>query len=439
MKTPTSFSKIISINQIRRTASLMIIIAIIPFLMSYAQSGWHRQTSGTTQNLLSLDFCEFSSGFVVGDSNIILHTTDSGRTWTMQANSPSLCLKDISMVNPDTSFAIGNSYIDAFPATIRTYDGGTTWTLIRVDTMTSATRIRMYNATDGFMSGNTIHTMSRVLTTYWGWEYAQASLFDYRHEADGHDDPGFPNDMAFADSYTGFIAAGILDGDGAIARTTDGAYSWPTVYWVDDHSLYGVDCPSIDMVYVVGDFGMIYRSTDTGETWENQRSNTGDALCGVSFFDNMTGLAVGQNGTIVATTNGGENWTLQESGTTVTLRRVKMLSPGIAYAVGDSGTVLYTRRGGWPPAGCDYIVGDINDDGRANGLDVTYGVAYFKGANQPLVDCVPPCTWVTDPFFAAGDVNGDCRFNGVDITYYVAYLKQVQPALRWCEDCPPIQ
>jgi hypothetical protein len=89
--------------------------------------------------------------------------------------------------------------------------------------------------------------------------------------------------------------------------------------------------------------------------------------------------------------------------------------------------------------GCDYTIGDINGNGSANGIDVTFGVSYFKGGNPPPVDCgspVGPCPQGT-PFYAAGDVNGNCAFNGIDITYYVAYLKGLQPSLRWCETCAP--
>jgi hypothetical protein len=94
----------------------------------------------------------------------------------------------------------------------------------------------------------------------------------------------------------------------------------------------------------------------------------------------------------------------------------------------------------FPPSGCDYVVGDINGNGSANGIDVTFGVSYFKGGTPPPVDCgtpVGPCD-VASPFYAAGDVNGNCAFNGIDITFYVAYLKGLQPALRWCETCAPV-
>jgi hypothetical protein len=90
-------------------------------------------------------------------------------------------------------------------------------------------------------------------------------------------------------------------------------------------------------------------------------------------------------------------------------------------------------------SGCVYVPGDINGNGSANGIDVTYGVAFFKGGNVPPLDCgspVGPCQQAS-PFYAAGDVNGNCAFNGIDITFYVAYLKGLQPALRNCDTCPP--
>jgi plastocyanin len=83
--------------------------------------------------------------------------------------------------------------------------------------------------------------------------------------------------------------------------------------------------------------------------------------------------------------------------------------------------------------GCNYVIGDINGNGIANGLDVVYGVSYFKGGAPPpySCDCPPHGT-----FFVASDVNGSCSFNGLDITYYVAYLKG-GPALQACPNCPP--
>jgi hypothetical protein len=82
---------------------------------------------------------------------------------------------------------------------------------------------------------------------------------------------------------------------------------------------------------------------------------------------------------------------------------------------------------------CSYIPGDINNSGQANGIDVTYGVSYFKGGNPPPYSCDCPPYGV---LYVACDVNGSCTANGIDITYFVGFLKG-GPALLSCPSCPP--
>ncbi|UCE67539.1 MAG: hypothetical protein JSU85_05875 [Candidatus Zixiibacteriota bacterium] len=88
-------------------------------------------------------------------------------------------------------------------------------------------------------------------------------------------------------------------------------------------------------------------------------------------------------------------------------------------------------------AGCEYVVGDVNGSDSYNGLDITYGVAFFKGGADPICpfgSCsIPPC----DTFFYCGDVNGSCTYNGLDITYGVAYFKGGSDPIP-CPDCPPM-
>jgi hypothetical protein len=100
----------------------------------------------------------------------------------------------------------------------------------------------------------------------------------------------------------------------------------------------------------------------------------------------------------------------------------------------ESRTLVDTLFTGPPP--CSYVVGDINSNGAANGIDVTYGVSYLKGGNAPPDSC--ECAPLAFPFYAAMDVNGNCQANGIDITYYVAYLKGSPNPLGYCPDCPPV-
>ncbi len=86
-----------------------------------------------------------------------------------------------------------------------------------------------------------------------------------------------------------------------------------------------------------------------------------------------------------------------------------------------------------PAGGCDYVPGDVAGNGVFNGLDIVYGVSYFKGGPTPpySCECTPGNTW-----YVAGDVNGSCSYNGLDISYGVTYFKG-GPAPIPCADCPP--
>ncbi|UCE65133.1 MAG: carboxypeptidase regulatory-like domain-containing protein, partial [Candidatus Zixiibacteriota bacterium] len=108
---------------------------------------------------------------------------------------------------------------------------------------------------------------------------------------------------------------------------------------------------------------------------------------------------------------------------------------GVVVNPNGSVTILDVVLSGGP-GGCDYAVGDVNGSGNYNGLDITYGVAYFKGGADPLCpDCpVGDC----NSWHYCGDVNASCNYNGLDITYGVAYFKG-GPGPMFCVDCPPAE
>jgi hypothetical protein len=106
---------------------------------------------------------------------------------------------------------------------------------------------------------------------------------------------------------------------------------------------------------------------------------------------------------------------------------------------GYSGTTVDSIRwiqGNGIGTTCEYVTGDANGSDSYNGLDITFGVNYFKGGLDPLCplgSCpIPPC----DGFFYCGDVNGSCSYNGLDITYGVNYFKGGSGPIP-CPDCEP--
>jgi hypothetical protein len=81
---------------------------------------------------------------------------------------------------------------------------------------------------------------------------------------------------------------------------------------------------------------------------------------------------------------------------------------------------------------CPYLPGDVNNNGRVNGMDVVYLVNYIKGGPSPLRICDNG----GGPFFVSADINGDCMVNGADIIFFVHYLKGGAPIIH-CSSYPP--
>jgi hypothetical protein len=83
---------------------------------------------------------------------------------------------------------------------------------------------------------------------------------------------------------------------------------------------------------------------------------------------------------------------------------------------------------------CSYILGDINGNGVVNGLDIVYGINYFKGGNPPPYTCQCGSLGL---IYIAGDINASCSFNGIDITDMVNFFGGFSD-LYPCPFCPPL-
>jgi hypothetical protein len=176
--------------------------------------------------------------------------------------------------------------------------------------------------------------------------------------------------------------------------------------------IYTVDIPSVATGRVFAGFATEYQfetdldpCCDITDGWISIQGQ-GDTACWILWGSS------GGNG-------GGAGWQEQD---------------GVLVATDDDQSMCLMPCGGGP--GCDYVVGDVNGSDNYNGLDITYGVNFFKyGTPEPQCDpdCPPCAGW-----HYCGDVNASCNYNGLDITYGVNYFKYGVPGPVPCDDCPPI-
>lgn len=410
-----------------RYAGILFALSMIfaCFDIAASQSGWVRQVSGTDQVFHSVAFIDDSIGTVCGDDMTILRTIDGGQSWTPQAATPFAGYNAISFAGPDHGLATGSS-----GSIVSTTDGGDVWNTVQENMFfTYYYGTFQLDSLWACVVGSDRFFHALFTVTADGWQTLDSYYFNIQHNGDQQGDL---RDVHFFDQYTGCAVGGATTGEGAVIRTIDGGITWQTTFW-GGYYLYAVDFPTPSVGYAVGFNGITLKTTDAGQTWSELSSGVGIELLDVSFGTPDTGTAVGALGFVIRTVDGGLNWHTQNLESYAHLRGVDFVSADVGYAVGDSGIILYTVTGGEIPSGCDYVAGDVNDSGVANGLDVVYLVAYFKGGDEPPLSCL--CGTHGDLFVAA-DANGSCDVNGLDVTYMINYYKGGLVMVP-CPDCPP--
>ena len=87
-------------------------------------------------------------------------------------------------------------------------------------------------------------------------------------------------------------------------------------------------------------------------------------------------------------------------------------------------------------SGCNlYHVGDVNGDTLYNGMDIVYGVAYFKGDTASIPHDSCDCPPGSGSWYMVGDVNASCSYNGLDITYGTSFFKGDTTYVYPCPEC----
>ena len=317
--------------------------------------GWETQNSGTSQDLYAVSFTTTDIGTAVGGTATILRTTDAGTNWSPQTCGVTVPLYGVSFYDNNKGMAVGNE-----GTILSTTNGGTTWNTFQTGWMTAYYGAHMVTSTTGFAVGQNTIFQPLVTWTTDGWNSKNDVAFYLVHNSVYHE--GTLLDVYFVNASTGFAAAAVWTGEGAIARTTNGGWTWDTIYWTSD-AIYCIHFPTATTGYAAGKGGHMYKTTDGGNTWNVLSSGVYQGINDIWFVSENIGTAVGESGLILRTENGGTTWTIQDSGTYQEMYGVVFLDENNGFAVGKTGTILHTTNGGWsnrPPTTPDAPSGPTN-------------------------------------------------------------------------------
>lgn len=323
----------------KQTLRILFFLVLLQCNAFSQQAGWEMIPLGTSAKLNSIHFLDPFDLHICGDGVLLKVTSpDNGSTWQVYEHPlPLPILNDIAVVDSHTVVVVGNSQI-----ILRSTDGGISWTGINsgvTDNLLSVSFIDSF----GICSGSS----QTILYTSDGgasWNIAQSGLFGggfwgtamlspqigfvagensisqplLGQSTDSgqswnftpfylNNNEGRATDVDFTDQSIGYVSARVFDGRGAIAKTTNSGATWTTTFF--NNPLWSIDFPisgASQVGYAAGDLGVILKTYDAGSIWVSLQSGTTQKLNKVYFGDIDIGFAVGDNGILLRTTTGGE-------------------------------------------------------------------------------------------------------------------------------------
>jgi photosystem II stability/assembly factor-like uncharacterized protein len=238
---------------------------------------WAAVTSPVTSDIASIDFYSSSVGVAVGQNGVLLRSTDSGATWTQVSSSATTeFLYAVKMGSSTTGWAVGED-----GKVLKTTDSGANWSVV-----------------------TTIPTA------------------DYRSV-----------------DATSSTAVWVGGKNGTLYKSTDGGTSWTLQTTGTTETIDSIDMYSSSVGYFAGTNRLFAKTTD-GTTWTPVTLTGFDAaeiVRGVQFYTSTSGTAVGLNGHLAQLTASGSTQVTITGAAGLTA--VVTYAVGAQYAVGTSGAM----------------------------------------------------------------------------------------------------
>ncbi|MCD4695916.1 MAG: hypothetical protein K8S16_06705, partial [Bacteroidales bacterium] len=224
---------------------------------------WFEVETGATFNLLSIDFCNDSTGFIVGSSyEKVLKTTDYGNTWTeVIFNSPltSGSLEKIQFVSNTTGFVVQD-----FGDILKTTNAGAGWGIVFSDEDINAYAIDFFDENHGVAGCYQDYIQSCIISTNDGgntWTIFTLPVFQNL------------NYSVCAINSTNFLFCGI---QGMMFQSVNGGDTWNPVserkFWGDILQVQHLEnntvfCLAFYDLYQLDKNISLYKSSDGGASF----------------------------------------------------------------------------------------------------------------------------------------------------------------------------
>ncbi|MBL7127901.1 MAG: T9SS type A sorting domain-containing protein [Ignavibacteria bacterium] len=287
------------------------------------KSQWQLVSIGNNENLYSIYFTSYNTGYIGGFQGRIFKTTNAGQNWQLLYNNQSLSgIIDVEFVNESTGFAASfGSYI------LKTTNAGENWQSQNLTFgSTFLTSINFINHNTGFLSS---WSTMLIKTTDCGntWSINSSHYADLEC-------------VQFLNEMTGYVGGRMWGSpsQGYLAKTTNGGNNWYRWIFLPASGFNSMSFINAQTGFVCSDFGTLFKTTNGG--YNNGWNIVYLGADNVQAIDSIFVYTSGGSGHIRKSTDGGINWVTMITPTTENINDLHFLNKDSGYACGANGVVI---------------------------------------------------------------------------------------------------
>lgn len=278
-----------------------------------------RVPSGTLANINAISFSiDLNDAVAVGDSGLIIYSSDSGEHWVKKTLTRKINLSDVYFFRKGNTLFVGDS--SSIYIGMKNLDSVIT---IPFEKGYTFFRVKFTKDNVGFITGNR-GTILKSLDEGRTWTKTKTNSGEIIF------------DVAFFNSKKGFA----VGWNGVILTTTNGGDTWYKIETLlTDNYLKSIDLTENGYGIIVGGDGTILRTTDYGNNWEKLKLSYSGGFQKVKFISDEYCVIIGSKGAIIVSKDKGETWNVVDSRVYSNLNGMSVNSYGKIFIVGVNGMI----------------------------------------------------------------------------------------------------